>query len=88
MASPKKLIILGTGGNSVDILDAVYERNAYAKIPPYECIGFLDDDQQQWGKEIWGVQVLGGRSAFVVVPLPNGAILRSGCLPLSKRFPA
>ena len=59
MASPKKLIILGTGGNSVDILDAVNERNAYSKIPQYECIGFLDDDQQQWGKEIWGVQVLG-----------------------------
>ena len=59
MASPKKLIILGTGGNCVDILDAVNERNAYSKIPQYECIGFLDDDQQQWGKEIWGVQVLG-----------------------------
>jgi sugar O-acyltransferase (sialic acid O-acetyltransferase NeuD family) len=59
MASPKKLIILGTGGNSVDILDAVHERNAHATIPPYECIGFLDDNPQQWGKEIWGVQVLG-----------------------------
>jgi FlaA1/EpsC-like NDP-sugar epimerase len=59
MASPKKLIILGTGGNSVDILDAVHERNAHYKTPQYECIGFLDDDPQQWGKEIWGVRVLG-----------------------------
>ncbi len=59
MASPKKLIILGTGGNCVDILDAVHERNAHSTIPQYECIGFLDDDPQQWGKEIWGVQVLG-----------------------------
>jgi len=59
MASPKKLIILGTGGNSVDILDTVNERNAHSKKPQYECIGFLDDDQRQWGKEIWGVQVLG-----------------------------
>jgi len=59
MASPKKLIILGTGGNSVDILDAVHERNAHSTIPQYECIGFLDDDPQQWGKAIWGVQVLG-----------------------------
>jgi sugar O-acyltransferase (sialic acid O-acetyltransferase NeuD family) len=58
-ASPKKLIILGTGGNSIDILDAVHERNAHSKIPQYECIAFLDDDPQQWGKEIWGVQVLG-----------------------------
>ena len=59
MSSPKKLIILGTGGNSIDILDAVHERNAHSTKPQYECIGFLDDDQQQWGKEIWGVQVLG-----------------------------
>jgi len=59
MDSPKKLIILGTGGNSVDILDAVNERNVLSTIPQYECIGFLDDDPQQWGKEIWGVQVLG-----------------------------
>jgi len=59
MASPKRLIILGTGGNCVDILDAVHERNAHSARPPYECIGFLDDDPQQWGKEIWGVPVLG-----------------------------
>jgi sugar O-acyltransferase (sialic acid O-acetyltransferase NeuD family) len=59
MTRPKKLIILGTGGNSIDILDTVNERNAHSKIPQYECVGFLDDDQQQWGKEIWGVHVLG-----------------------------
>jgi sugar O-acyltransferase (sialic acid O-acetyltransferase NeuD family) len=59
VASLKKLILLGPGGNSVDILDAVNERNAHSKISQYECIGFLDDDPQQWGKEIWGVQVLG-----------------------------
>lgn len=59
MASPKQLIILGTGGNSIDILDTVHERNAHSKALQYECIGFLDDDQQQWGKTIWGVRVLG-----------------------------
>ena len=64
MASPKKLIILGTGGNSVDILDAVYERNAYAKIPPYECIGFLDDDPETWGASFLGRPVLGGTDTY------------------------
>jgi sugar O-acyltransferase (sialic acid O-acetyltransferase NeuD family) len=59
MANPKRLIILGTGGNCVDILDTVYEQNAHSLRPPYECIGFLDDDPQQWGKKIWGVEVLG-----------------------------
>ena len=43
----------------MDILDAVNERNAQSKLPLYDCIGFLDDDQQQWGREIWGVKVLG-----------------------------
>jgi hypothetical protein len=45
MPSPKKLIILGTGGNSIAILDAVNERNAHSTIPQYEYIGFLDDPQ-------------------------------------------
>jgi sugar O-acyltransferase (sialic acid O-acetyltransferase NeuD family) len=58
-SAAKQLIILGAGGNSVDILDAVNETNAHSKLPRYECIGFLDDDQQRWGQEIWGVQVLG-----------------------------
>ena len=58
-SAAKQLIILGARGNSVDILDAVNERNAQSKLPRYECIGFLDDDQQQWGQQIWGVQVLG-----------------------------
>ena len=59
LSAAKQLIILGARGNSVDILDAVNERNAQSKLPRYECIGFLDDDQQQWGRAIWGVQVLG-----------------------------
>ena len=58
-SAAKKLIILGASGNSVDILDAVNERNVQSNEPKYDCIGFLDDDQRHWGQEIWGVQVLG-----------------------------
>lgn len=57
--APMKLIILGTGGNSIDILDAINEINARAALPRYECVGYLDDDDAKWGKEIAGVPVLG-----------------------------
>ncbi len=56
---PKPLIILGTGGNCLDILDAVFEINARSPSPVYECIGFLDDDPDRWGVEFFGVRVLG-----------------------------
>jgi sugar O-acyltransferase (sialic acid O-acetyltransferase NeuD family) len=56
---PKKIIILGTGGNCIDILDTINTINASGRIGSYECVGFLDDNQQNWGKEYFGVPVLG-----------------------------
>ena len=53
----KKIIILGTAGNSVDILDAINEINLISK--KYQCIGFLDDDIEKKGNSIFGVEVLG-----------------------------
>ena len=53
----KKIIILGTGGNSIDILDAINEINLIRK--KYNCIGFLDDDISKKGNNIFGVEVLG-----------------------------
>jgi sugar O-acyltransferase (sialic acid O-acetyltransferase NeuD family) len=55
----KPLIILGTGGNCFDILDAVFEINGRSPTPVYECVGFLDDDPDRWGAEFFGVPVLG-----------------------------
>lgn len=54
----KKIIILGTGGNCIDILDAINEINQIKKT--YEIIGFLDDDMNKWEKDYYGVKVLGG----------------------------
>jgi len=54
----RKLIILGTGGNCMDILEAVREING-AAADLYECVGFLDDDRESWGREYCGVKVLG-----------------------------
>jgi sugar O-acyltransferase (sialic acid O-acetyltransferase NeuD family) len=53
----KRLVILGTGGNCLDILEAV--RSINAASPKYECIGFLDDAPERQGRSFLGVPVLG-----------------------------
>lgn len=53
----KKIIILGTGGNCIDILDTINDINR--SMSKYRCIGFLDDNEQNWGKEYHGIKVLG-----------------------------
>lgn len=55
----KKLIILGTGGNCIDILDTVNDINENNGHAIYQCIGFLDDNQENWGKVHYGIEVLG-----------------------------
>lgn len=58
-AMTQKIIILGTGGNSIDILDALNDLNDARRERAYECVGFLDDDTNKWGQEIFGARVLG-----------------------------
>lgn len=48
----KKIIILGTGGTSRDILDLILELK-------YQCTGFLDDDKNKLGKLVNGIKVIG-----------------------------
>lgn len=55
----KKLIILGVGGNCIDILDTAVCINAREGREVYNCVGFLDDDKEIWKKEIHGIKVLG-----------------------------
>jgi sugar O-acyltransferase (sialic acid O-acetyltransferase NeuD family) len=56
---PAKVVILGTGGNSVDILDTLHDLNDAAGRMVYDCAGFLDDNEALWGSLQSGVKVLG-----------------------------
>ncbi len=55
----KDIVILGTGGNCVDILDAVLAVNESVPSPVFRVRGFLDDDKASWDKNIDGFPVLG-----------------------------
>jgi sugar O-acyltransferase (sialic acid O-acetyltransferase NeuD family) len=55
----KDIIIIGTGGNCVDILDAILTRNEAASSPICRIRGFLDDDPNSWGRALEGYPVLG-----------------------------
>jgi len=54
-----QIIILGTGGNCIDILDSLLEVNRSSDVMKYRCQGFLDDDPKRWGSLLHGVPVLG-----------------------------
>jgi sugar O-acyltransferase (sialic acid O-acetyltransferase NeuD family) len=59
----KSIIILGTGGNCIDILDTINEINLIEK--KYRVIGFLDDDKTKWGTNIYDIKVLGGLDSAI-----------------------
>lgn len=59
----KSVIILGTGGNCIDILDTINEINFSSRRSVYKCAGFLDDNKIVWGSEFCGVKVLGALDA-------------------------
>lgn len=64
----KRIIIFGTGGNCLDILDTLRDINDARHENAYECVGFLDDDVIRWGKELHGVRVLGGLDSATQYP--------------------
>jgi len=61
----KSLIIFGTGGNCIDILDAILAVNESRPAPEYEVRGFLDDNAKSWDTTQFGYPVLGPLSHAV-----------------------
>lgn len=55
----KKIVILGTGGNCIDILDTLLDINDAQGEEVYQCVGFLDDNPAKWNLSFHGVHVLG-----------------------------
>ena len=55
---PTPVAILGSSGNSIDILDSMLEVNRQLGCEKYQPIGFLDDRAEQ-GKRVHGFPVLG-----------------------------
>lgn len=53
------LIILGTGGNCLDIVDAVRDAGRHADSAQFRVAGFLDDNPAVLGTEVCGIPVLG-----------------------------
>lgn len=62
-AGRRKLVLLGAGRNSVDILDILAALDRSPGSQAYECLGFLDDVESLWGKMISGRPVLGPLSS-------------------------
>jgi sugar O-acyltransferase (sialic acid O-acetyltransferase NeuD family) len=63
MQDVKKIIILGTGGNSIDILDTISDINSVTNSGVLECVGLLDDNKELWNTSLHGVTILGPLSA-------------------------
>ncbi len=55
----KKIVILGSGGNCIDILDTLLDINDAQGEKVYDCAGFLDDRPDRMGLSFHGVNVLG-----------------------------
>ena len=57
---PKRILILGAGGNSLSIADAIVNINAASATGArYELLGFLDDLPEKRGRSVLGFPVLG-----------------------------
>lgn len=54
-----KVVILGTGGNCIDILETMQANNACKRADHYECVAFLDDNQSLWGTQLHDTPIEG-----------------------------
>jgi sugar O-acyltransferase (sialic acid O-acetyltransferase NeuD family) len=62
MESAKRVVILGSSGTSLDILDTLRAVNEATGQEKYRCIGLLDDNPSLKGSMRNGVEVLGPMS--------------------------
>ena len=78
----KPLIIFPFGGSAREALISIFAVNQIQKT--WDVLGFIDDNQSKWGKQCYGIPVLGGKEilkkkpeAFVLaVPADPGSYLK------------
>jgi len=63
-----RLVILGTAGNSIDILDLLESLHEQDRNGSYECVGFLDDAPELHRTQIRGIPILGPLAAARELP--------------------
>lgn len=63
-----RLVIIGSVGNCIDIVDAVRAINAAAPKPAFELLGYLDDAPERIGQQYSGLMVLGPLSLAHTMP--------------------
>jgi sugar O-acyltransferase (sialic acid O-acetyltransferase NeuD family) len=67
------IVVYGTGGTSRDIVDALEAANAVR--PAWNVLGFLDDNPNLLGQEVYGYGVLGGSDALARPELRSAAVV-------------
>ena len=55
----EEIILFPFGGNAKEILVSLLSLNEHK--PTYKILGFIDDELSNFGKEIYGIKVLGGK---------------------------
>lgn len=64
----RRVVVLGTGGTSVDIVDTLMDLNDADGTEHYECFGYLDDNPATHGQRLLNVPVLGPFAAAADLP--------------------
>jgi len=65
----KDLLIFPFGGNARESILAIQAQNRVR--PTWNVLGFIDDNENFWGKEYFDVKVLGGRNIITNFPSAN-----------------
>jgi sugar O-acyltransferase (sialic acid O-acetyltransferase NeuD family) len=58
--APEPLVLVGAGGFGRESAELVRAVNEASEGPRWELVGFVDDDEELWGRSVSGTPVLGG----------------------------
>lgn len=67
---PEKIVILGAGGFGREASLLIEDINENSRdFKRWQLLGYIDEDEAKWGKELRGYPVLGGSDALSKLPL-------------------